>query len=421
MKVLLIHQGFPGQFVHLLPRLLARGDDVVGMGLAGTKQSERLLAQPRFRWCPYRPARGNGQDVHPLALETESKVLRACWVAEQTWTLRQEGWIPDVVVAHSGWGETMFLDDVWPGVPQLHYLEFAYGTRAPDLGFDPEFRQPDHWKVRARARMKNAAVWLAAETMAWGVSPTGFQRSALPTSIRQRVSIVHDGIDCRAAAPNPDGELLLPNGRRLRPGEPVITFVNRTFEPYRGIHRFLRALPELQRACPEAEIVLIGSDSPKVSYGSGRKDGRGWLTALRDELHGQLNWERIHPLGRVKKATFISALQVSSAHVYFTYPFVLSWSLLEAMAAECLVVGSRTAPVEEVIEHGRNGLLVDFFDTEALSRTLIAALRQPARFKPLRQAARRTVVERFELERCQSQLLRLVDATAAGVLSQPSP
>ena len=414
MRILLIHQGFPGQFVHLLPRLLERGDQVVGIGLASTQLPATLLSHPGFQWRPYSPDRGNGPGVHALAVETESKVLRAGWVAEVADSLRRENWCPDVVLGHSGWGELLFIDDVWPGVPQLHYMEFAYGAQGPDTGFDPENEGQDGWWARARGRMKNAAVWLSAEAMTWGVTPTAFQRAAFPAALQARISVIHDGIDCHKAIPDPQASLKLPSGQYLKPGDPVITFVNRTYEPYRGIRQFMRALPALQARCPEAQVVMIGSDTPKVSYGARRKDQQGWFSVMRQELRDQLDWQRIHNLGRVPKSVFLQTLQVSAAHVYLTYPFVLSWSLLEAMACECLVIGSSTPPVQEVIEHGSNGLLVNFFDTASISTAMAMALEQPQRFAPLRNKARRDVQARFAVEQCQQKLISLLDLVAAG-------
>mgnify|MGYP006275851659 CR=1 FL=1 len=420
VQILLVHQGFPGQFVHLLPRLLARGDQVAGIGLASNKLAAPLVKHPGFLWRPYRPDRGNGQGVHPLAVETESKVLRASWVAQVAEGLRRDGWCPDLVIGHSGWGELLFLDDVWPNVPQLHYMEFAYGTQGPDSAFDPEDGPRDDWQSRARSRMKNAAVWLSAEAMHWGVTPTAFQRSAFPFMLQQRISVIHEGIDCDKAKPDAQAKLNLPNGKQLCAGDPVITFVNRTYEPYRGIRQFMRALPALQERCPKAQVVLIGSDTPKVSYGAHRQDGQGWLSAMRAELGDELDWSRIHNLGRVRKGVFLQALQVSAAHVYLTYPFVLSWSLLEAMACGCLVIGSRTAPVEEVLENGHNGLLVDFFDIEAITNSMVTALKDPNRLHLLRKEARNTVLQKFQLEQCQQKLIQLVDLVAAGTMPTAS-
>ena len=194
----------------------------------------------------------------------------------------------------------------------------------------------------------------------------------------------------------------------------MITFVNRTFEPYRGVHVFLEALAQLQARHPTAQAVLVGADTPKVSYGARRSDGRGWLTVLREQLGDRLDWSRIHQLGQVPHAVLRDVYQVSAAHVYLSYPFVLSWSLLEAMSCGALVVGSATAPVEELIQHGQTGLLVPFGDAEALARTLLGAMQRPAALVPVRQRGRQHIQAHYQLRTCLQRQLQLVDAVARG-------
>lgn len=412
MRILLVHQSYPGQFQHLEKVLLARGDSLTAIG-----RDTSPAGAPAVQRLGYRYTRGNTPGLPPLLVELETKVLRAGWAAELADKLRAGGYRPDLIMAHPGWGEALFLGDVWPDVPQLHYLEFDYQAGV-DMHFDPEFPTADTWQERARARMKAANTQLNLAAMTWGITPTRFQWSTLPAGQRGRVSVIHDGVDLNRIGPDPNATLQLADGTRLGgPGaDPVLTMVNRTFEPYRGIHRLMRALPELQRRHPRLQVLLIGRDSPQLSYGRNRSDGCGWLTALRQELGEQLDWTRIHAPGKLPYGQFVQAMQLSSAHVYFTYPFVLSWSLLEAMACGALVIGSATAPVQEVVEHGRNGLLVDFFDQDALVETVSDAISQPAAFEALRRAARHTVEQRYELKACLARQLALIDAVAAGVI-----
>jgi glycosyltransferase involved in cell wall biosynthesis len=329
--------------------------------------------------------------------------------------LSLENYLPDLIIAHPGWGEALFLADLWPAVPQVHYLEFDYGNGS-DIGFDPEFAEPATWQSRARQRMKTANNLLNMQAMTWGYTPTRFQWSTLPSAQRQRVSVIHDGIDTHRLRPDPTAIFTLPNGVQFRPGDPLLTFVNRTFEPYRGVHRLLRALPELQRRWPALQVLLIGRDSSSVSYGKSRADGRGWLTALRDELEGQLDWSRIHAPGALPYSQFIRAMQVSAVHVYFSYPFVLSWSLLEAMACGALVVGSATEPVQEVISHGVNGFLVGFHDQDALIERVSTVLANPGAWAAIRHEARRSVQQRYRLKDCIARQLHLIDAVASGCM-----
>ena len=199
----------------------------------------------------------------------------------------------------------------------------------------------------------------------------------------------------------------------LRPRDEVITFVNRQLEPYRGYHVFMRALPEILKRRPEAQVLIVGGNG--VSYGRKPPEGKSWRTIFLDEVRDRIDMSRVHFLGQIPKPDFLSMLQVSSCHVYLTYPFVLSWSMLEAMANECLVIGSATPPVQEVIEDGRNGLLVDFHSPEQVATAVVRALARPEAYLPLREAARRSILDRYDLHsRCLPDLIRLIDTVAAG-------
>jgi glycosyltransferase involved in cell wall biosynthesis len=156
--------------------------------------------------------------------------------------------------------------------------------------------------------------------------------------------------------------------------------------------------------------VIVGGDD--VSYGRPPEEGGGWRARLLAELGGRLDLARVHFVGRLPYERYVSLLQVSAAHVYLTYPFVLSWSMLEAMAAGCMVIGSATSPVEEVLTHRQNGVLVDFFARDQLADAVCWALDEPEAARALRAAARRTVVERFALERCLAAQEAFLDGLA---------
>jgi glycosyltransferase involved in cell wall biosynthesis len=319
----------------------------------------------------------------------------------------------DLVIGHPGWGELLAIKEVLPGVPVLHHLEFFYQLEGADVGFDPEFSQAS-WRSQARLRLRRAPQLLALEDLDWGLAPTHWQASTAPLVYRDRISVIHEGVDTAQAAPRQGAELHLEKaGLTLRPGDEVVSFVARNLEPYRGIHCFLRMLPLLQRLRPQARVVIVGEEG--VSYGAPPPGGGSWKRALLQELSGQLDLSRIHFVGRVPHPLLHELFRICACHVYLTYPFVLSWSLLEAMACAAVVIGSATAPVQEVIESERNGLLVDFFDLEAMAHTIAAVLADPPRFRPLGQAARQTVVERYDLATiCLPAQLELVDGLAAG-------
>lgn len=414
MRILLIHQGLPAQFSHLIPALRARGDEL--WAISGPRKPEQIPTGVRY--ATYRPKRGNGSDTFPLASELETKVIRGEAVAVVADQLARQGFQPDLILGHPGWGEMLFLGDVWPNVPQLHYVEFFHGVPGTDNDFADAHATPQTWQEKARARIKNTNLLTNLNQMHAGLCPTRFQHSLLPSWAQANTQVIHDGINTEWLCPDANANLQipprpeLPGGLLLRPGDPVVTFVNRTFEPYRGVHVFLEALSQLQAHHPTAQAVLVGADTPKVSYGAQRQDGRGWLTVLREQLGDRLDWSRIHALGKVPHATLRTVYQVGAAHVYLSYPFVLSWSLLEAMSCGALVVGSDTAPVQELIQHERTGLLVPFGDAEALARTLKKALKQPSTLKTVRKKAHQHIQRHYELRTCLQQQLNLVKAVS---------
>jgi glycosyltransferase involved in cell wall biosynthesis len=338
-------------------------------------------------------------------------VRRAQAVAKALLTLKQRGATPDLIVAHPGWGESLFAKEIFPQVPLLGYFEYFFSATGGDVGFDPEF--PDSLDNQCRLRVRNAMYLAALHAADQGLTPTQWQHSRFPAEYQPRINVLHEGVDTDALRPDPTVSFVL-NGQRFQAGEPIITFVARGLEPYRGFHIFMRALPELLRRLPEARVLIVGGD--EVSYGRKPAHSPSWREALLAELAAQgetLDPARVHFTGKLPRDAFTKVLQVSAAHIYLTYPFVLSWSMLEAMACGALIVGSRTAPVEEVVEHGRNGLLVDFFNPEELISTVTDALRRPADWAPLRQAARDTIVQRYDLNRhCLPATLKLLSSLA---------
>jgi glycosyltransferase involved in cell wall biosynthesis len=413
MNLLFIHQNFPGQYRHLAAALRDHGHRVVAIGGPTARAIEGVSLQ---RYDPMPP--GGVPACHPLAADFQTKVLRAEAVAVQLEALARGGFRPDLIVGHPGWGELLLVKDLFPDVPVLHQLEFIYQLQGGDTDFDPEFPMAD-WRAQSRLRLRRAPQLLAFHDLSWGLAPTRWQASTAPPQFRSRLSVIHEGIDTAAIGPRAGSRIQLSKaGLSFQPGDELVTFVARNLEPYRGFHRFLRMLPRLQQLRPGAQVLILGGDG--VSYGSPPPGGGSWKEHLLRELEGQLDLARIHFVGPVPHGVLHDLFRVSACHVYLTYPFVLSWSLLEAMACEALIVGSATAPVEEVIEPGANGLLVDFFDGEALAQTIAAVLADPERHRPLRQQARRTVVERFDLQSvCLPSQLELVQTLASGQLPTP--
>ncbi|MCC5962737.1 MAG: glycosyltransferase [Rhodobacteraceae bacterium] len=402
MRILLVHQNFPGQFRHLAPALVARGHKVMALTAEKNQQSTAIRT---FRY----PMPDTPPDPRQSRLGTTYTAMtdRAHRVARAAVQLRdQVGFRPDVIFGHSGWGETLFLREVWPEARLLVYAEFYYAAQGLDVGFDPEFSRNDLGaQLSVVARQGHLALALVQADAA--LSPTEWQADTTPASLRNKVTIIHEGVDTEALRPDADAQYRLPDGQVLRAGDEVLTYVARNLEPYRGTHIFLRALPEVLAARPQAQVVLIGADG--TSYGAGPPNGT-WREVFLDEVRDRLDLSRVHFVGRVPYRDFVALMQISRAHAYLSVPFVLSWSMLEAMAMGACIIGSRTGPVEEVLRDGVNGRLVDFFDIEGWSEALTDALAAPERHAPLRIAARKTIVENYDLHSvCLPRLLRFVE------------
>lgn len=413
MKVLFVHQGFPGQYRHILRAMAAQGShQLVGMGLE--RPSEPL---PKgVTYVHYALSRGNTPGLHEWMLDIDSKFIRGEACARAAAQLRDQGFQPDLICAHPGWGEALFLRDVWPQARILCYQEFYYHARGFDLDFDPELQGDPSWEDCARLRLKNANPLLMLDAADWNVTPTAFQRSTFPVAFQPRITAIHDGIDTAAASPDPDvAPLQLPDGTTVAAGESTVTFVNRRIEPYRGCHTFLRAVPEILRSHPQARVVVVGAVQG-VSYGKAA-DGGSWRDVFLKEIEGTYDSSRLHFTGPLPYATFLHLLKLSACHVYLTYPFVLSWSLLEAMSTGCAVVGSATPPVQEVISHGQNGFLVDFFSPSELSEAVDTLLSDRSLANQLGQQARATVLRCFSLEECVPRQLALMQLVASGAIS----
>lgn len=389
-RILFIHQNFPGQFVHVARALVGAGHEVHALGL---RQGACPIAGVRYRCYPVQhlESRSSLELLHDM----EVKLRRATACASAMLELKRSGLEPDVVVAHPGWGEALFVKDIWPRVRLVIFAEFYYSDGV-DVGFDPEFDHHD-LSFRQQLRLKNTVHLHALTAADVCYAPTRWQRGQLPLEFQAKTVVIHDGIDTSVVKPDQAATVELQRDQvRLKRGDEIVTFVNRNLEPYRGFHVFMRALPGILSRHPRARCLLVGGDG--VSYGAVPAQGGSWRQVMLRELGSALPLDRVHFVGRLKYADYLRVLQVSACHVYLSYPFVLSWSCLEAMAAECTLVASRTAPVQEVVDDGENGLLVDFFDRQALIDRVSQVLTDPEANHALAHRARRRVVEDYDLK-----------------------
>jgi len=409
MNILFIHQNFPGQFKFLAPALVKQGHTVVAM----TMQKSDAKEWQGVQLVKYSVNRGTTPNVHPWVSDFETKTIRgeACFRAALQ--IQAQGFTPDVIISHPGWGESLFLKEVWPNAKLAIYCEFYYHPHGADVGFDPEFPVKDAGDV-CRLRLKNLNNLLHFESADAGISPTYWQASTFPDSFRDKITVIHDGIDTNALSPNPQASLMLNtsagNSITLTKADEVITFVNRNLEPYRGYHIFMRALPDLIKRRPNARILIVGGDD--VSYGARPEQGK-WKEIFAAEVRPRISdddWQRIHFLGNLPYQYFIPLLQLSTVHVYLTYPFVLSWSLLEAMSVGCAIVASDTKPLHEAIKHNETGKLANFFDSQALSNEVCNLLDNPEERSRLSANARTFAQEHYDLNTvCLPQQLQWVN------------
>ena len=410
MKILFIHQNFPGQFKFLAPALAASPANTV---VAMTMQKVQAADWKGVKLVPYTASRGTTPQVHPWVSDFETKVIRAEACFRAALQLREQGFEPDVIIAHPGWGESLFLKEVWPKAKLGIYCEFFYHSQGADVGFDPEFPETDPGDV-CRLRLKNQNNLLHFETADAGISPTFWQASTFPEPFRSRIAVVHDGIDTDSLVSSEQVALTLNGNVTLNKKDEVITFVNRNLEPYRGYHIFMRSLPAILRQRPKARVLIVGGDG--VSYGAKPELHGKWKDIFLNEVRPQIpasDWARVHFFGNVPYEHFIPILQLSTVHVYLTYPFVLSWSLLESMSIGCAIVASDTRPLHEAIKHNETGRLVDFFDPAALAAEVCGLLDNPTERARLGANAREFARANYDLKQvCLPRQLQWVQQLA---------
>lgn|GEM_PF-57373 len=398
MRTLFIHPNFPAQFLNLAPALGRNPDNQV---VFLTNRQEGNL--PGVQKVLYAKAREVASQTHNYVRPLEDAVLQgqaACRAAIQ---LKQQGFVPDVVYAHSGWGPGMFMKEIFPKAAVVNYFEWFYHSHGTDADFDPS--EPLSIDGECRIRAKNAPILIDVCSCDRGVSPTYFQRSQFPSELQSKISVLHDGVNSDFYQPKPDTKLVLPNiNLDLSEAEEIVTYVGRGMEPYRGFPQFMESVEILLKRRPNCHVVIVGAD--RVAYGKALPDGKTYKQLMLEKL--DIDLMRVHFTGLLPYNQYRQVLQASSAHVYLTRPFVLSWSMLEAMSTGCLLVASDTAPVREVIKDGENGLLVDFFSPPQIAARIEEALTNPDRMAVIRQKARQTILDNYALNKLLPQQIALL-------------
>jgi glycosyltransferase involved in cell wall biosynthesis len=397
-RVLFVHEGFPGQYCHLAPALARLGHEVAFV----TRQ--RTGSLPGVRKAVYTPARLPRAATHPYLQAAEAAVLSGQAAYRACAALARQGFVPDVICAHAGFGPGLFLRDLFPAARLIGLFEWYYRAHGSDADWlDPGAIDAD---AAARIRMRNATLLLELAQCDLGVCPTGFQRAQFPDLVQPRLVQLHDGIDTKFFAPGPGR---LPAALAIPDEAPVVTYATRGLEPYRGFGQFIEAAAILLRRRADLHVVVGGADA--VFYSQRPASGSYKAPALA--AVGEAERARLHFTGPLPQSALRDLFRRSTVHVYLTIPYVLSWSILEAMASGCLLVAADTAPVREVARHGVEALLVDFREPAALAERILEALQDKAGGAALRRRARVRIERDYSLRRLLPRHLDLVHGAAA--------
>lgn len=403
MKILFVHQNFPGQYRELFSWLRAQG----GHELVFLTQRKDVPVMEGARIVTYKTHHKPAKDAYALTQYWEECTGNGFGCAQAAGKLRGEGFTPDIILGHVGWGELTFLKQIWPDVPIMGYFEYYFLAKGGSVGFDPEFPASPHAPFTMHAR--NAVNFANIHTVDQGHSPTAWQKGTFPDDFQKKIYVKHDGIRTDKLLPDPKAEVALGRlGRNVTKEDEIFTYMARNMEPTRGFHSFMRALPHILAARPNARALIIGGS--EVSYGKKSGADGGYRAEMESEVGDAVDWSRVHFLGRVPYEDYQKIIQVSRCHIYLTVPFVLSWSLLESMSMGATIVASDVAPVREAIEHGKTGLLADFFDPKDIARKVVDVLERPGTYAHLGPAARRHVVREFDFKKvCLPEHLRQIN------------
>lgn len=405
MNFLFVHQNMPGQYRELVQWLVKAG----GHRIYFLTQRQNAPKLPGVETRVYRPHHRPDAKAYGLSSvweEAAGSGFGAVAAAQQI--EKKEGFRPDIIIGHVGWGELSFFKQLWPDVPIIGYFEYYYNMTGGMVGFDPAEKITAHAPYLNHAR--NLVPLANIETVDLGHCPTYWQRDRFPESFHRKLYVCHDGIRTDELLPDPKVSLQL--GRLAHPvtrDDEIVTYVARNLEKTRGFHTMMRALPRILAERPKARVVIVGGDD--VSYGKQSDHPGGLRGEMSAELGDRVDWERVHFVGKVPYPDFKKLVQISRCHIYLTMPFVLSWSLLEAMSMQATIVASDVAPVREAVTHGETGLLVDFFDPDALAAQVVEVLANPQDHAHLGPAARAHVVENYDfLTRCLPEHLARINA-----------
>jgi glycosyltransferase involved in cell wall biosynthesis len=418
LKFLFVHQNFPGQYLHIVRSLLADNEVQDGaheIVFMTEPNANNLVGVRKVTYAKPPPQQAS---THIDAREFDQAMRRAENAAIGARQIKALGFKPDIIIGHHGWGEMLSLTDVFPGVPILGYFEFYYKIKDSDVNYDPEYPLPIERFGGVRA--KNCVNLLALALDQHGQAPTAWQHSTYPGWARPSIRIIEEGVDLEICKPDPAlrRKMFKIGTLSVSPKQKLITYVARNLEPYRGFHTFMRSLPKILAERPDAVVSIVGGD--EVSYGAAHPHGP-WRQVMLAELHGKIDLSRVHFLGKVPYHQHLSLLKRSDAHVYLSYPFVASWSLREALACGCVVVGGDTPTVTEFVKHRENGLVVKALDPKALSKGVLTALEDTKLAGQMRAGARAFAEQHLDMKDYLARYRAYIEEVAGMKLLSPAP
>jgi glycosyltransferase involved in cell wall biosynthesis len=411
MHILYVHQNFPAQFGHIARHLVQKNGwrcTFVSETPAGTVEGIEKIQ--------YKLAGGATKSTHFCSRTFENAV----WHTDAVYNaLKARPDVqPDLIVGHSGFGSTLFLSELYPDTPIVNFFEYYYRAHDPDS--DMDFRTDLNWDVPEvkylRSRCRNAMILLDLQNCDAAYTPTKFQKSRFPDEYLPKLQTIFDGVDRGVyhgyneelrPAPGARGTRTLA-GREVGPDTRVVTYVSRGFESMRGFDVFMKAAKKIYQQYPDVLFFIVGTD--RIAYGGDEsyiapyKSFKDWTLAQDEYDLGKFVFA-----GRMNPSDLGKLLASSDLHMYLTVPFVLSWSMMDALSCGAVVLGSATAPVKEMIRDGENGLLADFFDTDEMAEKAVRVLRDPAAFRPLGRAAEEMVVRDYSLEAVLPRMLSLYE------------
>ena len=415
MKLLFVHQNMPGQYRELVQWLAAQG----GHEIVFLTQRKNAPQFDGVRTVIYKSHHAAADDAYGLSKTWETAAGNGFGAAMALRELVAGGFTPDIVIGHVGWGEMSFFRQVLPDTPMIGFFEYYYSTKGGPVGFDPASPPSEHAPYMMEGH--NVVPCYNIQQVTLGHSPTLWQRDRFPKSFHDKIYVCHDGIRTDKLVPNKKAKVTLGRiGRPLTVKDEIVTYMARNLETTRGYHMFMRALPHIQKARPNARVIVIGGND--VSYGGKNNHPGGLRGQMEAEVGHLLDWDRLHFLGQVPYESYQQIIQISSCHIYLTMPFVLSWSMLESMSMGATIVASDVAPVREAMTHGETGLLVDFFDADAIAAQVVDVLEKPREYAHIGPAAREHVVQTYDfLNVCLPEHIRQINALVPEDIRIPMP